>query len=1282
MRRLARTAEVLAWTAFFLVAAIILALRFWLLPNIERYREDIVAAVSRTVGQPVKIGRIEAGWLGWNPQVNLYDVRILDAQGREALVLPAVENAIAWRSLLVGDLRMHSLAIDGPKLDVRRDRDGTLYVAGLRVASPGAPAPEGGIADWVLAQFEIVIRNAEIVWHDELRGAPPLALSALNFRLRSLGGSHAVGLSARPPAALGSTLELRAELDGRSLSDRAAWRGRIFVELGYTDLAAWRPWVDYPFDLRRGRGALRLWTTLERGEPVAATADVELVDVAARLGEGLEPLALARVSGRIEGARRDGALELAGRNLALAPASGTPVPETDFRVAWKPAGREPEQGSASAKTLDLQALAELAAVLPLPKAARARLAELAPRGWLRDARLEWVGALDAPAKIAARARFTDLALRPHGNVPGFGGLSGTLDATDSRGTVSLESKDAVLELPALFPQGPLRFDTLTGSASWEAKGPKGEAGGLSVRIGALAFANVDLEGRASGTYATPGSGRGVIDLTGELRRVDGRRLERYLPAADVMGPATRRWLVRAIVDGRGTEARLRLRGDLAHFPFRDPAQGEFQVWARIRDGVLDPFPGWPRIENIDAELLFERDRMEITGRSGTLYGAKLADVRVEIPELSARHTHLLVSGHAEGSMNDFFRFVATSPARGMIGGFTDGMSGTGNGRLALRMDVSLETEDPTRIVGDFSFTAPSLSLGPRLPPIERASGRIAFTESTVTVQEGRGRAFGGALAVSGGTRRGGGIEIVARGDAQVAALQPLLEHPGGRLLSGATGYTATFHLRDGRSRMVLESNLRGVASALPPPFTKGAAEALPLRVDVIPGEGDRDRISIQLGRIAHAEVLRLREGGSMALSRASVWLSPTAGGPIRMPERPGLLVYGSLPALDADRWMALFASAPAGAARSAGAPPVTLIDLQIGTLLAYGRRIHDLSVRAGVDSTGWSASLRALEVEGDLSYRRKDGGQIIARLAHLNLPEAPEEAAGATAPAKKARRFDDVPAIDLIAEQFTLKDKQLGRVELLAVREDANWRISRLSVVNPDGTLTGRGLWRAGVVPHTELQVDLDAPQPGRLLRRLGYENLVRGGHARMQASVSWDGDPTEIDYPTLSGDVQLQAEDGRFVEIDPGVGKLLSIMSLQMLPRRLALDFRDVFSKGFQYDRIHSAAHIDRGILTVKAFEMRGSAARVTMTGQVDLVKETQALQVRVVPQLGDTASTALLFVNPFLYFPAALAQRILKDPLGHIFAFDYAVSGSWTDPKIERTGVNAEPVKPTTPE
>jgi uncharacterized protein YhdP len=63
----------------------------------------------------------------------------------------------------------------------------------------------------------------------------------------------------------------------------------------------------------------------------------------------------------------------------------------------------------------------------------------------------------------------------------------------------------------------------------------------------------------------------------------------------------------------------------------------------------------------------------------------------------------------------------------------------------------------------------------------------------------------------------------------------------------------------------------------------------------------------------------------------------------------------------------------------------------------------------------------------------------------------------------------------------------------------------------------------------------------------------------------------------------------------------------------------------------------------------------------------------VRVVPSLGDTASTVIALVNPLLAIPAAIAQKILKDPLGHIFAFDYSVSGAWADPKVAKLGVEA---------
>src|SRR6266853_6327203 len=124
MKRLWRTLEVLAWAAFFAFAAALLVLRYGLLPQVERLRPEIVARVAATVGQPVTIGRIEAEWLGLRPQINLSDVRIYDAEGREALVLPAVENILSWRSLAHGRLRLHALRVEGPKLAMRRDKSG------------------------------------------------------------------------------------------------------------------------------------------------------------------------------------------------------------------------------------------------------------------------------------------------------------------------------------------------------------------------------------------------------------------------------------------------------------------------------------------------------------------------------------------------------------------------------------------------------------------------------------------------------------------------------------------------------------------------------------------------------------------------------------------------------------------------------------------------------------------------------------------------------------------------------------------------------------------------------------------------------------------------------------------------------------------------------------------------------------------------------------------------------------------------------------------------------
>jgi len=1245
MRRLLRAVEVLAWFAFFAFAALVLALRYWVLPDIERYRPGIVAAISQAVGLRLEVGALEAGWRGLRPQLKLTDVRLYDTEGREALALPAVEHVVSWRSLLHLDLRAHSLAIDGPRLSVRRDSEGVLYVAGIALS----PDQGGhGFGAWLLAQEDIVVRNAEIEWHDDKRGAPPLALSALSLRLRSAGPRHLLGLTARPGADLGPSLELRAELAGNAPGQ--AWNGRVYVELGTTELAAWRAWVDYPAHIRRGQGAVRAWLTLAGGRLTQATADLALERVSAQLGPELPPLELAALRGRLQGREISGGYELAARSLALSTGDGPAMQPMDFQLRWTRALAGSEHGALGARLVELEPLAHLAAALPFPEEWRARLAELSPRGRLAEARLEWQGPAAEPQRFSARARFDGLALRPGGAIPGFAGMSGSFEASEQRGRLHLATRDAEIDLPGVFPEPRLELDALSGQIDWELVGTA-----LSVRIASLAFANPDLAGTAFGSWSRAGSGPGRIDLSAQLTRADGRQIARYLPRPEIMRQTTRAWLASGILAGEASDVHLRLRGDLSEFPFRDPAQGEFSVAARISGGELKYAEAWPPIREIRGELLFDRDRMEIVGRSGTIFGARLANVRVSLPRIGGPEPRLSVSGQAEGPASEFLKFIEASPLRASTGGFAAGMSAAGNGRLRLALELPLRDLPKSRVEGDYEFADNRVTLRGDLPALERAAGRIGFTESSLTVHGVQGRLAGGAIAFSGGSRDGGTLQLVAKGEATAAGARAFLDPRWSAQISGGAAYTATVELREGLARLSLESPLRGVASTLPPPLDKAAAETLPLKLELTPlAGGALERITLSLGARLAAEVQRRRQGDALELRRAAIWMTPEPGQPIRLPERPGTLIYGRLEAFDADRWLAL--DAGGGAARAA-------LDLRFGVLDAYGKRLHNVALRAGAEEAGWSAALASDEMSGDVSFVGRDGGRLFARLAHLTIPAdrpGPRPA--------QARRPRDLPAVDVTAERFVHQGRDLGRLELAAQRVGEDWRVERLLIASPDASFGARGSWFGGA-ERTAIEFELEAADAGGLLARLGHEGLVRGAKAELRGSLGWNGLPIVLDYASLGGELELHASDGQFLEIDPGIGKLISLISLQALPRRVALDFRDVFSKGFQFDRIDAGAHLQGGVMALRELRMRGSAADVRMSGEVNLARETQALKVRVVPGLGDSASTAVAaIINPVAGVAAAIAQRVLKNPLGQIFAYDYNVTGSWQDPQVER--------------
>ena len=157
-------------------------------------------------------------------------------------------------------------------------------------------------------------------------------------------------------------------------------------------------------------------------------------------------------------------------------------------------------------------------------------------------------------------------------------------------------------------------------------------------------------------------------------------------------------------------------------------------------------------------------------------------------------------------------------------------------------------------------------------------------------------------------------------------------------------------------------------------------------------------------------------------------------------------------------------------------------------------------------------------------------------------------------------------------------------------------------------------------------------------------------------------GSPQKFEYPHQRN---LQFDSAKPVPQPSRIGKLLGILSLQALPRRITLDFRDVFSDGFAYDQIIGPVKVTSGIASTGNLRIDGPSARVLMTGEVDLARETQKLNVKVIPSIGDgVALLGGLLGGPLAGAGLFVAQKFL--PLDQFMSYDYQVTGTWSEPVV----------------
>lgn len=1329
----ARLLTVAAWCVGVVCVTVVVAwaaLYALIVPRINDYREFLQQQATRAIGTRVEIGHIRAqgGWLV--PSFEVSDILLFDAQGQEALRLPRVLAALSLRSVLQGGFEQ--LAIDQPELDIRRDVNGQLWIAGLSTQASG----NGPGADWFFSQHEFVVTQGLVRWRDQSRqgeDAPVLTLRQVDVVVKNQWNSHDLRIDATPPEALGQRVSVRGKFHqapwGRP-GDVASWTGEVFADLPFVDVSTLRHWVsmEQGVSVQEGRGAVRLWVDVTQGQPMGMTADVALEAVDVHLGAELKPLRLRHVHGRL-GAKwqhmgPNQEVEVSSQDLVFDTEEGERWPGGVARVSWQ--GEDVHAGALSADQLDLEALAQISQRLPLPETWRTLLARVRPKGLVDKLQASWhttgratnTPALDYAVRGGVRGLHLlrdTVAGSPLAQVPGLDGVQLDFDLNQQGGKAQLKIQQGSITLPLGLDDPHLVLDDASAQFAWQQRGEQ-----FSVQVTQAQLANADVAGDFSGSWKTgEGSQRlpGVLDLTANISRAQAAQVHRYLPNS--LPLEVRTYVRDAVQQGVASKTKVRIRGDLKDLPFDNPKLGELRISTQIDQGryAYVPVPkgsrvpasgNWPALTGLNGELVFERSALHFKG-STQLEGAdKVPWQKVEAHIANLARPVVNVSGEARGPLSDVLGLISRTALNDLTGEVLAGSQGSGLASYKLSMTLPLDAPRKSKVQGSVTFEGNEVQVMAGTPVLSAVKGALQFSEQGFKLKDLKARALGGEAQIEGGLVVGtpsgdSPLQLKIKGRVSAEGLRQARELGWVTRMaqhsSGSAAYDLTLGLRRGQPELLINSDLRGLALALPAPLNKAAATALPLRVSMqltreslLPkAKLLQDQINVSLGRVVALSYVRDLSGEQPQVLRGGIAVGQAVSDNVPLRDK-GVSLNLQLPAFDVDAWSDAVGQLTGVPARDAlrtasNVKPVgntaeagnaqdylpTFLALRADLLTVTERVLHNVLVGGTRQGEAWHLNMHADELNGSAQVRLATGNtpaQLLARLSYLNIPPSlvPD------VERMLSEQPSSIPALDIVVDDLTVRNKKLGRLEIQAVNRTASnasreWRLNKFNLNMPEASFTANGNWAADgpSVRRTQLSFVMDVNDSGQLLARLGTPDAIRGGKGRLEGQVSWRGSPITLDYASMSGKLNMAIEKGQFLKTEPGAARLLGVLNLQALPRRLTLDFSDIFSDGFAFDFVRGDVRIDQGVAFTNNLQMKGVVAGALIEGRADLARETQDLKVVVVPEINaGTYSLYMATINPLVGLTSYLAQLILAKPLVRANTREFHIDGTWVNPRV----------------
>lgn len=1232
-----------------LLAVSISVLRYTL-PYADNYKHHVEQLIHSRYGANVSIGELSAGWQKFGPALLLRDVKLLDSAGQLQLNISETRVRLDfWRSLSNWQLTAQHFELSG--LQYYLDASSVL-------SQEGAPALDSAPVFAALEQlffkqlnyFSVV--DSQLILQNDNNPDVVVDIKQLDWanrdnRHQGYGDLSLAGVTS-------NTVSFILDLNGDTLDNAS---GQLYLESDKLDVLPWfRTLLPPSQKLEQASINFQAWGQVANG--LLQRIQVELANNSLSWHRGDTAHSLQLGPGQLLWQPvTDGWVVHSG-----------PLTLSDQQQQWQGLAFQLQRGAqqwlGKVDNFSLNAIQPLANLLADDINILQQLVAYQPAGDVQQ--LQW-RIVDQQWQV--QGKLSNLSSVAHGDIPGVSNVSGDFIATPTLARIQLDSLGSKLSWDGLFSDE-MAYDLLSARIFLHKN-----TGSWQLSIPSLSLHSADLQLDASINVTDE------LSILARLQQLDASRAAYYFPQR-YMPQSVRDYLSGAIIGGRVNNATMLWHGKPSEFPYTEQ-QGTFQVHTTLQQGRFAFAPDWPQIEDLTAQLNFNNAAMSIQSEAGSINGIELEQgVSAEIPDLFAAHSlDIHIQRQVEASA--VTALMQQSPLQASLGKTLTHLGVQGQATGDVKLAVSLKEHD-VKASGSVSFTDASLELQAPAMQVQQLTGNLSFENDKIRADKlhlnWRGMPLIAALQ---GENTAEGYQLALQLNAEQNSQQLLqaLHAPAATLVAGTTDWQLQLALNlaqdDLSYQAQLRSNLHNTALLLPAPYRKAAQDIADLALTVT-GNSAQSAIALSYSNPQQDKQLHfdaLLQHDSQKLSRAHLSL----GSKEPAPAADEFTIDVNLPEVDFLAWFEVITqqlNASNAEEESGFFPPLTQVRGTVAQLdVAPGMRLHNTVFDARHQPQQWQLQLNGTELASrwQFSHNWQQQG-ISAAFDYLHLPvdnsvSASEEASEITEKlALTAQRWLlELPPISVTCADCSIGNYRFGQVSARASSTAQRWQLSELSANYKKHRLNLQGFWQDdGLAGYSEFTGELQSPNIGAMLGEFQLTSAIAGSNADIKFALNWPGAPNQYAVADLSGSVNYALGDGSLTEVSDQGSRLFSIFSLDSLVRKLRLDFRDVFAKGFFYNKMSGNLAIAKGVAQTSDASIDGVPGNLQIQGYADLVSKKLDYQMAFSPKVTSSLPVIIAWmVNPATGL-AALALDEVFQSAEVISKINFTVTGSFDKPVV----------------